>query len=196
MKKGESKKGFTVIEVVLVLAIAGLIFVMVFVALPALQRSARDNARRDDMMKFVSEVKRYQTNNRGALPGSGEEISGGSIGVTWGEDGSALSEKKTNTWGGFYRDYLGKNFIDPDGEHYQLTVVKCDASTDVKCNNSFIDTLKDSSFPYSASFDSGYTILVILQAKCSGTDVVGSSNPRNLAVLYRMEGSDAYCFNT
>ena len=31
--------GFTIIEVVLVLAIAGLIFLMVFIALPAIQRS-------------------------------------------------------------------------------------------------------------------------------------------------------------
>ena len=34
--------GFTIIEVVLVLAIAGLIFLMVFIALPVLQRSQRD----------------------------------------------------------------------------------------------------------------------------------------------------------
>jgi prepilin-type N-terminal cleavage/methylation domain-containing protein len=34
--------GFTIIEVVLVLAIAGLIFLIVFLALPALQRSQRD----------------------------------------------------------------------------------------------------------------------------------------------------------
>ena len=32
----QTKKGFTIIEVVLVLAIAGLIFLMVFIALPAL----------------------------------------------------------------------------------------------------------------------------------------------------------------
>ena len=38
--------GFTIIEVVLVLAIAGLIFLMVFVALPALQRSQRDTQRK------------------------------------------------------------------------------------------------------------------------------------------------------
>ena len=36
----KSKKGFTIIEVVLVLAIAGLIFLMVFIALPA-QYAAR-----------------------------------------------------------------------------------------------------------------------------------------------------------
>ena len=39
-----NKKGFTIIEVVLVLAIAGLIFLMVFIALPA-QYSARTGYR-------------------------------------------------------------------------------------------------------------------------------------------------------
>ena len=41
----KSKKGFTIIEVVLVLAIAGLIFLMVFIALPALQRTQRNTQR-------------------------------------------------------------------------------------------------------------------------------------------------------
>ena len=60
MKKGglENKTGFTIIEVVLVLAIAGLIFIMVFVALPALQRSQRDTGRREDVMNLISEVKK------------------------------------------------------------------------------------------------------------------------------------------
>ena len=42
----KNKKGFTIIEIVLVLAIAGLIFLMIFVALPALQRSQRDTQRK------------------------------------------------------------------------------------------------------------------------------------------------------
>ena len=59
MKKGElQKSGFTIIEVVLVLAVAGLIFAMAFIAVPSLQRSQRDNDRRDDMLKLVTEVKR------------------------------------------------------------------------------------------------------------------------------------------
>ena len=47
MKKGDSRKktGFTIIEVALVLAIAGLIFFFFFVALPSLQRSQRGAAR-------------------------------------------------------------------------------------------------------------------------------------------------------
>ncbi|RKV92712.1 MAG: prepilin-type N-terminal cleavage/methylation domain-containing protein, partial [Candidatus Saccharimonas sp.] len=42
-------RGFTIIEVVLVLAIAALIFLMVFIALPALQASQRDTARKSDV---------------------------------------------------------------------------------------------------------------------------------------------------
>lgn len=66
----QQKKGFTIIEVVLVLAIAGLIFLMVFIALPALQRGQRDNQRRDDIARVASQLTSYSTNNRGELPAS------------------------------------------------------------------------------------------------------------------------------
>lgn len=49
-----AKKGFTIIEVVLVLAIAGLIFLMVFLALPVLQRSQRDTQRKQDVAMVVT----------------------------------------------------------------------------------------------------------------------------------------------
>jgi prepilin-type N-terminal cleavage/methylation domain-containing protein len=62
------KKGFTIIEVVLVLAIAGLIFLMVFIALPALQRNQRDTARKNEVSKVLSSVTTYQSNNRGGAP--------------------------------------------------------------------------------------------------------------------------------
>ena len=64
----QNKKGFTIIEVVLVLAIAGLIFLMVFIALPMLQRNQRDTQRREDMTRFMSQLTQYQTNNRGKIP--------------------------------------------------------------------------------------------------------------------------------
>jgi len=56
--------GFTIIEVVLVLAIAALIFLMVFIALPALQRSQRDDARKKDVTITASAVQSWQGNNR------------------------------------------------------------------------------------------------------------------------------------
>ncbi len=64
----DQKKGFTIIEVVLVLAIAGLIFLMVFVALPALQRGQRDTQRRNDVSRFMSQISSYATNNRNSVP--------------------------------------------------------------------------------------------------------------------------------
>ncbi|MBS7346132.1 MAG: type II secretion system protein, partial [Candidatus Sacchiramonaceae bacterium] len=61
-------EGFTIIEVVLVLAIAGLIFLMVFVALPALQRNQRDTQRKNDMARLKTAIESYKANNRGQLP--------------------------------------------------------------------------------------------------------------------------------
>ena len=62
------RAGFTIIEIVLVLAVAGLIILMVFVALPALQRSQRDTARKNDISRLVSAITDYKTNNRGRAP--------------------------------------------------------------------------------------------------------------------------------
>jgi len=64
----KSKSGFTIIEVVLVLAIAGLIFLIVFLAVPALQRSQRDTARRSDIGRAIAAVQQFQSNNKGTLP--------------------------------------------------------------------------------------------------------------------------------
>lgn len=67
MSKQELKqKGFTIIEVVLVLAIAALIFLMVFIALPALNRNQRDQARKSVQSKVVSAVTTYQSTHRGS----------------------------------------------------------------------------------------------------------------------------------
>jgi prepilin-type N-terminal cleavage/methylation domain-containing protein len=64
----KDKKGFTIIEVVLVLAIAGLIFMMVFIALPALQRNQRDTQRKNDLSRLETALTQYTSNNRGSLP--------------------------------------------------------------------------------------------------------------------------------
>ncbi len=64
----QKQRGFTIIEVVLVLAIAGLIFLMVFIALPTLQRNQRDTTRRQDVSRFKAQINQYQTNNKGDVP--------------------------------------------------------------------------------------------------------------------------------
>ena len=74
-------KGFTIIEVVLVLAIAGLIFLMVFIALPALQRGQRDSQREQDLSLVQTAISKYQSNNRNQLPTNWTTFTSGYLSV-------------------------------------------------------------------------------------------------------------------
>lgn len=85
------EKGFTIIEVVLVLAIAALIFLMVFIALPALQRNQRDTARKTVLSKVSSAVTNYQSNNRSEQPADGQDLAGYIDGKTSGVTGTGLN---------------------------------------------------------------------------------------------------------
>lgn len=68
MQQKKKQSGFTIIEVVLVLAIAGLIFLMVFIALPALQRNQRDVQRKNDLGRVKTALQGYMSSNRGDIP--------------------------------------------------------------------------------------------------------------------------------
>ena len=59
-------KGFTLIEVVLVMAIAGLILVIVFLAVQGAQRSRRDNARKHDAARMLAAVESCAGNQNGS----------------------------------------------------------------------------------------------------------------------------------
>jgi len=62
------QKGFTIIEVLIVLAIAGLILLIVFLAVPALQRNARNTAIKNDAASLAGGFAEYSANNDGASP--------------------------------------------------------------------------------------------------------------------------------
>lgn len=60
MAKMSSKtRGFTIIEVMIVLAIAGLMLLLVFLAVPALQRTERNRERKQAVGFVVSEMERF-----------------------------------------------------------------------------------------------------------------------------------------
>ena len=61
----DSKQGFTIIEVVLVLAIAGLIFLMVFLAIGAAQRAQRDQQRKNQLGTLKSNIDNWRVNHKG-----------------------------------------------------------------------------------------------------------------------------------
>ncbi len=66
--KNRKQEGFTIIEVLIVLAIAGLILLIVFLAVPALQRNSRNTQRKNDVSALLGAVNEFVTNNNGTLP--------------------------------------------------------------------------------------------------------------------------------
>lgn len=66
--KSKDQKGFTIIEVLIVLAIAGLILLIVFLAVPSLQRNSRNTARRNDVARVGGAATEFVANNNGTLP--------------------------------------------------------------------------------------------------------------------------------
>lgn len=69
-------KGFTIIETLIVLAIAGLILMIVFLAVPALQRAARNTQRKNDVAAIGSAISNYVNNDGGSMPSAPVVVSG------------------------------------------------------------------------------------------------------------------------
>ena len=141
----KQEKGFTIIEVVLVLAIAGLIFLMVFVALPSLQKGQRDAQRKQDLARISTQITNYVSNTRGAVP----------------NDSGSL--------GNFVRGYLkgssqtvaGSEYKDPNGELYiiQYDTIPTTANTiGYKAKSSCADDGSGSFTSTSAARDFALTI--------------------------------------
>lgn len=176
-----TRSGFTIIEVVLVLAIAGLIFLMVFIALPSLQRSQRDTQRRNDVGRVASQIQQYQTNNNGRLPKNGsvpaKEPTGDNDRVSMTE-----YQSSNNSAQSFIKNYMNgataeyNEFNDPSGWAYGLNI------------DEFAGTQP------TLDFDE-HIIYMYKGAHCNGELVEKSNNSRDYALVYKLEGSSVYCTN-
>jgi|GEM_PF-1041386 len=199
----EKQKGFTIVEVALVLAIAGVIFLMVFIALPGLWASERDSERRDDLLTFTQQLKNFQTNNnRGALPSMGEyemNLNNNNFAEILWENVEAYGQDENRdgrSWADFYLDFFEESFADPDGPRYNLVIANCAAKDDTdlefdqECTEDTVTSLANSTFP------NDYKIHVVLGAVCYGETAVKSANSRRVAVLYRLEAGGVGCENT
>lgn len=124
--KNRKQEGFTIIEVLIVLAIAGLIILIVLLAVPALQRNGRNTAIKNDAAAIAGGISEYASNNDGGIPtvaGSNNTTPGqvslsaggtttpsvaktqGSTGVTF---GNATVTAYTPTAGNIYVDFGAK----------------------------------------------------------------------------------------
>lgn len=123
INKQNRKSGFTIIEVVLVLAIAGLIFLIVFLAVPALQRSQRDTQRRNDFSRFMAQLQQFQANNNGKVPTQAQVADGSANGFVakyLQTGGDQWGDPLNNTY-----SYVTTTPANPGQYQYQ-TARKCD----------------------------------------------------------------------
>jgi len=186
----KTKKGFTIIEVVLVLAIAGLIFLMVFIALPALQRGQRNTQREDDISRFLTAANSYQTNNNGKIPFVASTTTGYPSGVNskfvprYIDKECKAGDGENAVAAGSYKD-CGNEFTDPDGTIYKMKALMSGAQTSV--------------FADSVTFGEGtgmanHTIQAVVNATCGDENsTVAGTGTRQYALLYMLEGNSVTC---
>jgi len=166
----KSKEGFTIIEVLIVLAIAGLIMLIVLLAVPALTRSTRNSNRREDAGRIVSAINEYISNTNGTLPDPGG----------WASEGAAiLSDAGTLAQ---YKDIASY----PTASAGSLTALKFDLETGpVTTNTSGI---------------SGDALVLEEASSCTGGSGAGTismipgagSTPNAAVLLYDIETTGKY----
>ncbi len=187
-KNPSLKRGFTIIEVVLVLAIGGLIFLMVFIALPALQRSQRNSQRRDDMARVMTAVIEYQKHNSDNTPFYSESVGVSSERI----DQFVMRYLDTDA-----TEYHSSNgvatgctdaFKDPDGTCYAFLRSSASISNSLKPGDAvqFTDVI-DNKNPH--------VIVIADGVKCRGEENTAyvTSGKNNIAILYGLEGGGTVC---
>jgi prepilin-type N-terminal cleavage/methylation domain-containing protein len=70
----KKQSGFTLIEIVIVLAIAALIMVIVFLAVAGAQRSQRDTAAKEAAARLLAATNQFASNNSGAFPANATQV--------------------------------------------------------------------------------------------------------------------------
>jgi prepilin-type N-terminal cleavage/methylation domain-containing protein len=66
--------GFSLLEIVIVLAIASFIMIVVFFAVQGAQRSQRDSFRKDVANRASAAVSEYRGHNNGSIPSSPDQL--------------------------------------------------------------------------------------------------------------------------
>ncbi len=70
----KKQTGFTLIEIVIVLAIAALIMVIVFLAVAGAQRAQRDTAVKDAASRLLAATNQFSSNNSGKFPANAADV--------------------------------------------------------------------------------------------------------------------------
>ena len=184
--KQRKKKGFTIIEVVLVLAIAGLIFAMVLIALPALQKAQRNSQRKRDLGLIVAQMEKFRANNSG-------------ISVT----DSFTNAFEANGFCTFYNKYIDDEMVDPStGTPYKVSlnattrVIDCKKGKDALVERGYDPDVRGRSGSKWAKMDVGdiqYNDVAMCNGEIFDDNMGRSANLHVFAIRMYLEGGGVAC---
>ena len=193
----KSKFRLTIIEIILMLAVAGLIALIVFVVLPTLQQSQDETTHRNDISRVHKALVQYQTDNsvnKDNLPAQGSYVVSESGDPNQNDCGTNSACKLIHN----YIDTSDGDFIDPDGTPYSLVI-----TSNYSYGPLTWDTVQDDGndlisegggFTLHNDVLSHHTIYVIPGGKCEG-EIVKRSSRRHFAILYLLEEDNVYCLD-
>lgn len=177
--KRKREQGFSIIEVLIVLAIAGLLMAVIFIAVPQLQRNARDNARQNLVNRLKSEMETYSSNNQGKYP-----LSTAACGAT-----------DSGKWCDFFTRYVSGK-IDVQDPSTGSNVITATPGTSGSATASYVA-------PYAAGIAlpaNAGVMGIITGAKCDGEGVAASgtasATTKNFAVVMGLDRAGTrYCLD-
>ena len=177
-----NRKGFTIIEVVLVLAIAGLIFAMVFIALPSLQRGQRNTERKRDLSLIVSAMNTWYRNNKSSV------------------SDNFSKRDQINGFCTFYKRYVGADLNDPStGQPYKVILWKEPIAVDCINDESYArENVQDPSINAQWKKMEIGDIQFINTALCGDGETVvdeGDVHDRNFVIRMLLEGGGIACID-
>lgn len=144
-KLKKQSSGFTIIEVMIVLAIAGLILLIVFLAVPALQRNAHNTSAKNDVSGILGAMNEYVNNNNGVVP-TGNVFSGSGNTLTV-KGGTGTNPATANL--GYYDPATVKKV---NGANFPAAGAGVNVEFGVTCNSTGTGTIAGTARNYVALF--------------------------------------------
>jgi prepilin-type N-terminal cleavage/methylation domain-containing protein len=173
------EKGFTIVEVLIVLAIAALILAIILIAVPALQRSSRNSNIYHDAQNIASGVQAFEGNNQGGVPTLFGNPTGSGVGT-----GNAANPGTTAT------DNYAYGSASVTFPANQTTVQTSDLVFITTGGTGVVFT-HGAATPSATQINVGQ-IVVDLTASCGtqgSTNTTTTGSTRQVAVLYPIENS-------
>lgn len=178
MLKKSDNKGFTIIEVVITIAIGAAVMALVLNAVAGARRSQRNNARASDVNQVAAAVGQYIA-TRNALPGCWQDI------ATIADNGDKL---------GHYAKPTAVTACGTADTGVSINPVSTSANPKGPANATLGDFPIPAAAPIGSADLTEDEFVIMRQAECTNTTTYAKGGIREMAIIYKLEGqSDAVC---